>query len=92
MAARRAGAEGRPRKRLAEHPQYLTTTSPPSCACDEQRSALERAIGLELRQRITEFQLKEQAARLGLEQFEQLLHEAGDMAALAQSVAEQNVR
>ena len=79
-------------KRLAEHRSTYDDLTAQLRACDEQRSALERALE-PLRQRITEFQLKEQAARLGLEQFEQLLHEAGaDMAALAQSVAEQNVR
>ena len=61
-------------------------------ASDERRTQLER--GMEpLRQRITEFQLKEQAARLGVEQFEGLLTEANaDLAAVAQSIAEGNVR
>ena len=46
-----------------------------------------------LRARITEFQLKEQAARLGLEQYTTLLEEAqADLAAVAQSIAEGNVR
>ena len=59
---------------------------------DERRVQIERALD-PLRARITEFQLKEQAARLGLEQYGQLLHEAqADMDALAQSVAEGNVR
>ena len=61
-------------------------------ASDERRLALERELD-PLRQRITEFQLKEQAARLGFEQYEQLLVDAqADMAALAQSIADSNVR
>ena len=61
-------------------------------ASDERRLALERNLE-PLRQRITEFQLKEQAARLGLEQYEQLLIDAqADMAALAASIEQGNVR
>ncbi|RYF27894.1 MAG: chromosome segregation protein SMC [Comamonadaceae bacterium] len=61
-------------------------------ASDERRMQLERALD-PLRARITEFQLKEQAARLGLEQYTTLLADAqADMAALAQSIAEGNVR
>ncbi len=44
-------------------------------ASDERRLLLERELE-PLRARITEFQLKEQAARLGLEQYAQLLDEA----------------
>lgn len=59
---------------------------------DERRQQLEKAME-PLRQRITEFQLKEQAARLGLEQYNGLLADAqADLAALAQSIAEGNVR
>jgi chromosome segregation protein len=59
---------------------------------DEARLKLERELD-PLRQRITEFQLKEQAARLGLEQYSQLLDDAEvDMAQLAQSITEGNVR
>ena len=59
---------------------------------DERRQQLEKAME-PLRQRITEFQLKEQAARLGLEQYNGLLTDAqADLAALAQSIAEGNVR
>ena len=59
---------------------------------DEARLKLERELD-PLRQRITEFQLKEQAARLGLEQYDQLLAEAEvDLAQLAQSIIEGNVR
>ncbi|MCD2511937.1 chromosome segregation protein SMC [Comamonas endophytica] len=59
---------------------------------DERRQQLEKALE-PLRQRITEFQLKEQAARLGLEQYNGLLADAqADLAALAQSIAEGNVR
>ncbi|KAA9167479.1 chromosome segregation protein SMC, partial [Delftia sp. BR1] len=61
-------------------------------ASDERRQQLEKALD-PLRQRITEFQLKEQAARLGLEQYSTLLEEAGaDLAAVSQSIAEANVR
>ncbi|HEY0201335.1 MAG TPA: chromosome segregation protein SMC, partial [Burkholderiaceae bacterium] len=61
-------------------------------ASDERRLQLERALE-PLRQRITEYQLKEQAARLGLEQYGNLLAEAqADLDALAQSVQEGGVR
>jgi len=61
-------------------------------ASDERRMQLERALD-PLRGRITEFQLKEQAARLGLEQYTTLLADAqADLAAVAQSIAEGNVR
>jgi len=61
-------------------------------ASDERRLQLERELD-PLRQRITDFQLKEQAARLGVEQYGQQLQEAqADLAALAQSVTEGNVR
>jgi chromosome segregation protein len=61
-------------------------------ASDERRLQLERELD-PLRQRITDFQLKEQAARLGVEQYAQQLEEAGaDLAAVAQSIAEGNVR
>ena len=46
-----------------------------------------------LRQRITEFQLKEQAARLGFEQYETQLADAqADLAAIEQSIKDGNVR
>ena len=61
-------------------------------ASDERRLQLERELD-PLRQRITEFQLKEQAARLGLEQYSQMLAEAeADLEALARSVADGQVR
>ncbi|MEJ7929978.1 chromosome segregation protein SMC [Ramlibacter sp. AN1015] len=61
-------------------------------ASDERRLALERALD-PLRQRITELQLKEQAARLGLEQYSQLLADAqADLEAVAQSVQAGGVR
>jgi chromosome segregation protein len=61
-------------------------------ASDEHRLKLERELD-PLRQRITDFQLKEQAARLGVEQYSQLLAEAqADLAAVAQSITEGNVR
>ncbi|MDD2711790.1 MAG: chromosome segregation protein SMC [Simplicispira sp.] len=59
---------------------------------DERRQQLERALE-PLRARITEFQLKEQAARLGLEQFTTLLQDAqADLQAVAASIAEGKVR
>ena len=61
-------------------------------ASDERRLQLERELD-PLRQRITEFQLKEQAARLGFEQYEQLLTDAqADLAAVALSIETGNVR
>ncbi len=61
-------------------------------ASDERRLQLERELD-PLRQRITEFQLKEQAARLGFEQYTQMLTEAqADLDALAISIADGNVR
>ena len=59
---------------------------------DERRLHLERQLE-PLRSRITDFQLKEQAARLGVEQYSQQLREAeADLAAVAQSVLAGNVR
>ncbi|MCU1376708.1 MAG: smc, partial [Actinomycetia bacterium] len=61
-------------------------------ASDERRLQLERELD-PLRQRITEFQLKEQAARLGFEQYSQLLADAqADLEAVAKSVDEGKVR
>ena len=61
-------------------------------ASDERRMQLERALE-PLRSRITDFQLKEQAARLGLEQYTTLLHDAGaDLQALEASVGQGGVR
>jgi chromosome segregation protein len=61
-------------------------------ASDERRLKLERELD-PLRQRITEFQLKEQASRLGLEQYTQLLADAqADLEAVARSVVEGHVR
>jgi chromosome segregation protein len=61
-------------------------------ASDERRMQLERELD-PLRQKITEFQLKEQAARLGFEQYEAQLNDAqADLAALAKSIEEGNVR
>ena len=61
-------------------------------ASDERRLQLERELD-PLRQRITEFQLKEQAARLGFEQYEQQLLDAqADLQAVEQSIQEGNVR
>ncbi|MEJ8809554.1 chromosome segregation protein SMC [Variovorax ureilyticus] len=61
-------------------------------ASDERRLQLERGLD-PLRQRITEFQLKEQAARLGFEQYQQLLADAqADLEAVAQSIETDKVR
>ncbi|MEY4139937.1 MAG: hypothetical protein RLZZ371_2119 [Pseudomonadota bacterium] len=61
-------------------------------ASDERRLQLERELD-PLRARITEFQLKEQAARLGFEQYSQLLNDAqADLEAVALSITQDNVR
>jgi chromosome segregation protein len=61
-------------------------------ASDERRLQLERELE-PLRQRITEFQLKEQAARLGFEQYSQQLADAqADLEAVAKSIEEGKVR
>ncbi len=61
-------------------------------ASDERRLQLERELD-PLRQRITEFQLKEQAARLGVEQYATLLADAqADLEAVAASIETDKVR
>jgi len=61
-------------------------------ASDERRLQLERELD-PLRQRITDLQLKEQAARLGLEQYSQLLAENNaDLEAVSASIELQGVR
>ncbi|MBU3648498.1 MAG: chromosome segregation protein SMC, partial [Limnohabitans sp.] len=61
-------------------------------ASDERRLQLERELD-PLRQRITDLQLKEQAARLGLEQYSQLLADAqADLEAVSASILANNVR
>ncbi|MDD0837503.1 chromosome segregation protein SMC [Curvibacter sp. HBC61] len=61
-------------------------------ATDERRLQVERELE-PLRQRITEFQLKEQAARLGFEQYASLLSDAGaDLEAVAASIEQGQVR
>ncbi|MGR4869818.1 chromosome segregation protein SMC [Variovorax sp. LARHSF232] len=61
-------------------------------ANDERRLQLERELE-PLRQRITDFQLKEQAARLGFEQYAQLLADAqADLEAVAASIESDKVR
>ncbi len=61
-------------------------------ASDERRLQLERELD-PLRQRITDMQLKEQAARLGFEQYAQLLADAqADLEAVAKSIEEGNVK
>ncbi|MDM0020141.1 chromosome segregation protein SMC [Variovorax saccharolyticus] len=61
-------------------------------ASDERRLQLERELD-PLRQRITDFQLKEQAARLGFEQYQQLLADAeADLEAVALSIETDKVR
>ena len=61
-------------------------------ASDERRMSFERELD-PLRQRITELQLKEQASRLGLAQYTQLLQDTeADMDALALSIEQGSVR
>ena len=61
-------------------------------ASDERRLQLERELD-PLRQRITDFQLKEQAARLGFEQYSQLLADGqADLEAVARSIEAGSVR
>jgi chromosome segregation protein len=61
-------------------------------ASDERRMSFERELD-PMRQRITELQLKEQASRLGLEQYTQLLLDAeADLEVLAKSIEEGHVR
>jgi len=65
-------------------------------AADERRLHLERDLE-PMRQRITDFQLTEQAARIGFEQYTQLLAEAQhtspeELAALAQTITDGGVR
>ena len=61
-------------------------------ASDERRLQIERELD-PLRQRITDLQLKEQAARIGLEQYSQWLADAqADLEGVAASVAEDEVR
>ncbi|TSE29570.1 Chromosome partition protein Smc [Tepidimonas thermarum] len=61
-------------------------------AADEQRLRIERELD-PLRARITEFQLKEQAAQLALEQYSQWLAEAGaNLDDVAQTVQADGVR
>ena len=61
-------------------------------ASDERRLQLERELD-PLRSRITEFQLKEQAANLGLEQYSQWLAEANaDLQALEQGIEAESVK
>ncbi|RYX95827.1 MAG: chromosome segregation protein SMC [Comamonadaceae bacterium] len=75
----------------AKRSQYDDLTSKLR-ASDERRLQLERELD-PLRQRITEFQLKEQAARLGFEQYAQLLADAqADLAAVEASIQSGNVR
>jgi chromosome segregation protein len=58
-------------------------------ASDERRLQLERELD-PLRQRITDFQLKEQAARLGFEQYEQQL--LADAQADLEAAVEQSIK
>ncbi len=61
-------------------------------ASDERRLQLERELE-PLRVRITEFQLKEQAARMGLDQYQQWLAEAGaDLGTLEQGIETEGVK
>ena len=61
-------------------------------ASDERRLQFERDLD-PLRARITEYQLKEQAARIGFDQYDQLLTDAqANLAALAESVTQGAVK
>jgi len=61
-------------------------------ASDERRLQIERELD-PLRVRITDFQLKEQAAQMGLEQYQQWLAEAGaDLLALEQGIEAEGVK
>jgi len=61
-------------------------------ASEERRMQIERELD-PLRARITEFQLKEQAARLGFEQYAQMLTEAqADLVAVAASIEQGQVK
>jgi chromosome segregation protein len=61
-------------------------------ASDERRLSFERELD-PLRQRITDLQLKEQASRIGMEQYTQLLLDAqADLDVVARSVEEGGVR
>jgi chromosome segregation protein len=61
-------------------------------ASDERRLQIERELE-PLRQRITDLQLKQQASRLGFEQYEQLLADAqADLVALQASIEDGGVR
>ena len=61
-------------------------------ASDERRLSFERELD-PLRQRITDLQLKEQASRLGMEQYTQLLADAqADLGLVAQSIEADGVR
>jgi chromosome segregation protein len=82
--AQRADAENK----LREERSRLDELAQQVRALDEQRLVLERDVQPR-RERITELQLKEQAARLGVEQFAQLLAEAqADEAALVPRLEE----
>jgi chromosome segregation protein len=81
----------REKKLAAQRSQYDDLTAKLR-ASDERRMQIERELD-PLRSRITEFQLKEQAARLGFEQYTQLLADAkADLVTLAASVADCGVR
>jgi chromosome segregation protein len=76
---------------LAQRSQYDDLTHRLRSS-DERRAALERELD-PLRQRITEFQLKAQAARLGFEQYAQLLTDAqADLPAVQASIEAGHVR
>ncbi len=77
---------------LAAHRSEYDDLTAKLRASDERRLQLERQLD-PLRQRITDFQLREQAARLGFEQYTQLLADGeADLEVLAKSVQEGKVR
>jgi chromosome segregation protein len=78
--------------RLAAQRSQYDDLSAKLRASDERRLQLERELD-PLRSRITEFQLKEQAARLGFDQYDQLLVDAqADLVLVEASVADGAVR
>jgi chromosome segregation protein len=91
--AKRAGRQARARaSRIGRLRSAYDDLTAKLRASDERRVSFEREID-PLRQRITDLQLKEQAARLGLEQYTQLLADAqADLEAVAASIEAGQVR
>ena len=78
--------------RLAAQRSHYDSLTQQLRTSEDRRLQLERELD-PLRQRITEFQLKEQAARLGVEQYAQLLTDAqADLPAVQASIQSGSVR